>query len=42
MQSDHAMLGLNISEWAAIVNAVTVVILHFRKYLLLEDCQASG
>lgn len=44
MQTDHTILGLNISEWAAIVNAVTVVILVFVNiyYLKIAKHQAEA
>jgi hypothetical protein len=44
MQAGHAILGLNISEWAAIVNAVTVVILVFINidYLRIAKHQAEA
>jgi hypothetical protein len=44
MGADHTILGLNISEWAAIVNAVTIVILVFVNmyYLIIARDQVEA
>jgi hypothetical protein len=42
MGPDHTIAGFHISEWAAIVNAATVVILGFGQHLLSEDCQGPN
>jgi hypothetical protein len=44
MQSDHTLMGLNVSEWALVLNAVTVMILVIINayYLKIAKAQAEA